>query len=437
MSTWSLSPRASRRDFWESLAAGTPGPAVLAALRTARRNRNLLLLRVAHRCHRADPHWAAAVALLAEVRRARPEVFAGLLGGPEAGAWLARHAPPPEGAAARGTDREPAAGLARLAAAAALRAGLRFRIRVPVADGTALVLPGLGAVLFPAPGPGAATVLCDGSGAAAVRDGERPVPIHGAPAAGPDGTGGWFPVPRLRLGGRAAVRLDTLDPLRLGGPVPLPPRLLSHAEHTGWVRRLDGAWRLLAGRHPERAETVAEVLRVLVPLTEEDGTGWHSASFGDATGLIALSPVDDPAELAAALVHETQHSLLYAAMDLVELLDSPPGARAGAPWSDRPRPPAALLQGGSAFLVTAGFWRTELRLGNPTARWPYEHGRRAAATALATLTAHDDWTTEEGRLLLGALRAVLASWEERGSQGERVSPEEQDRWEERGRRPLP
>lgn len=427
MSVRTLPPRVFRQGFWESLAAGAPGPAVLAALRTARRNRNLLLLRIAHRCHRTDSHWAAAVALLAEVRRARPEVFAELIGGPEAGAWLARHArpPAPEGGAVCGTDREPAAGLARFAAAAALRAGLRFRIRVPVADGTALVLPGLGAALFPGPGPRAATVLCDGSGASAVRDGERPVPIHGAPVAGPDGTGGWFPVPRLRLGGRAAVRLDTLDPLRLGGPVPLPPRPLPPAEQAGWVHRLDGAWRMLTERHPERADAVAEVLRVLVPLTGEDGTGWRSASFGDAIGLVVLSPVDDPAELAAALVHEVQHSLLYAAMDLVELLDSPPGARADAPWSDRPRPPAALLQGGSAFLVTAGFWRTELRLGNPAAGRLYEHWRRTAATALATLTAHDDWTTEEGRWLLGALRAVLASWEER------------DRPEERDRRPLP
>jgi HEXXH motif-containing protein len=154
------------------------------------------------------------------------------------------------------------------------------------------------------------------------------------------------------------------------------------------------------------------VLRVLVPLAGEDGTGWRSASFGDATGLVALSPVDDPAELAADLVHETQHSLLYAAMDLVELLDAPPGARADAPWSDRPRPPAALLHGGSAFLVTAGYWRTELRLGNPAARRPYEHWRRTAATALTTLAAHEEWTTDEGKRLLDALRTVLTSWEE-------------------------
>ncbi|MGW6389094.1 aKG-HExxH-type peptide beta-hydroxylase [Streptomyces sp. NPDC055103] len=410
MSVRPATAHAARQDLWGPLAAGVPGPAVLAALRTARRNRNLLLLRVAHRRHRADPRWAAAVALLAEVRLARPEVFADVLGGPEAGTWLGRHARPqtPEGGAAHDADGEPAAGLARFAAAAALRAGLPFRIRVPIADGTALVLPGLGAVLFPEPGPRTATVLYDGSGAAAVRaDGERPVAIHGA-----GGGEGWFPVPRIRLGERVAVRLDSLDPLRLGGPLALPPRLLSPAEHAGWSRRLNGAWRVLTQRHLGRAETVAEVLRVVVPLTKEDGTGWRSASFADAAGLAALSPVDDPVELAADLVHETQHSLLYAATDLVELLDSPPGARADAPWSDRPRPPAALLHGGSAFLVTAGFWRTELRLGNPAAQRPYEHWRRTAAAALAALTAHDDWTTEDGRRLLGALRGVLASWTE-------------------------
>ncbi|MFD0077564.1 HEXXH motif-containing putative peptide modification protein [Streptomyces sp. NPDC127166] len=401
-------PAAVRPDFWESLAAGTPGPAALAALRTARRNRNLLLLRVAHGRHRTDPDWAAAMALLAAARRARPDVFADLLGGPEAGAWLARHAP----ARAPGTGREPAAGLARLAAAAALRAGLRFRIRVPLVDGTALVLPGLGAVLFPAPGPRTAVVLRDEGGPEVVRDGERPVTIGRVTETVPDGTAGWFPLPLLRLGDRAPVRLDTLDPLRLGGPTPLSPRPLTPAEHADWTHRVLGAWRMLTARHPERARVVADVLRVLVPLTAEDGSGWRSASFGDATGLVALSPTDDPAELAADLVHETQHSLLYAAMDLVELLDPPPGALAEAPWSDRPRPPAALLHGGSAFLVTAGFWRTELRLGNPAARRPYAHWRRTATTALATLTAHDHWTTEEGRRLLAALRAVLASWQE-------------------------
>ncbi|MEU5216808.1 HEXXH motif-containing putative peptide modification protein [Streptomyces sp. NPDC020807] len=398
------------QDLWQPLAAGVPGPAVLAALRTARRNRNLLLLRVAHRRYRSDPRWAAAVALLAEVRRDRPEVFADVLGGPEAGAWLGRHALPrtPGGADVRDAGGQPAAELARFAAAAALRAGIRFRLRVPVADGAALVLPGLGAVLFPEPGPRTATVLRDRNGARVVRDGEdRPVALHGV-----GGGGGWFPLPRIRLDERATVRLDSLDPLRLGGSPALPPRPLPPAEQAGWTRRLGASWRVLTSRHPERAGTVAEVLRVLVPLTGEDRTGWRSASFGDAAGLVVLSPVDDPVELAADLVHETQHSLLYAAADLVELLDSPPGARADAPWSGRPRPPAALLHGGSAFLVTAGFWRTELRLGNPAARRPYEHWRRTAAAALAVLTAHDDWTTEDGRRLLGALRAVLASWPE-------------------------
>ncbi|MEU7031930.1 HEXXH motif-containing putative peptide modification protein [Streptomyces sp. NPDC046275] len=403
----------ARRDPWGPLAAGTPGPALLDALRTARRNRNLLLLRVAHRHHRADPDWAAAVALLAEVRRARPAVHAELWGGPEAGAWLARLAAAGPPAGGDTTGRLPA-DLARFAAAAALRAGLPFRIRVPVADGTALVLPGTGAAVFAAPGPRTAVVHRDASGAFVVRDGAPPLPLRAAAASGGAGDGGagrWWPMPRLRLGPHATVRLDTLDPLRLGGPDPLPPRPLTLDEETGWRQRLHAAWHILTERHPDRARTITETLRVVVPLAGADANGWRSASFADATGLAALSPVDDPVELAADLVHETQHSLLYAAMDLAALLHAPPGARAEAPWSPRPRPPAALLHGASAFLVTAAFWRTERRLGNPAAERPYTHWRHTADSALATLAAHREWTTEEGRRLLGALRALLASWD--------------------------
>ncbi|MFF8597972.1 aKG-HExxH-type peptide beta-hydroxylase [Streptomyces sp. NPDC015232] len=406
----------ARQGPWGPLAAGTPGPALLDALRTARRNRNLLLLRVAHRHHRADPDWAAAVALLAEVRCARPEVHAELWGGPEAGAWLARLAAAGPSAGEDTAGRLPS-GLARFAAAAALRAGLHFRIRVPVADGTALVLPGTGAAVFAAPGPRTAVVHRDAGGALVVRDGAPPLPLAGAAGvarasgeAGEAGSGRWWPVPRLRLGPHATVRLDTLDPLRLGGPVPLPPRPLAPDEEAAWRRRLHDAWRILTERHPERARTVAGALRVVVPLAGTDANGWRSASFADATGLAALSPVDDPVALAADLVHEVQHSLLYAAMDLAALLHAPPGARAEAPWSPRPRPPAALLHGASAFLVTAAFWRTERRLGNPAAERPYTHWRHTADSALATLAAHEEWTTEEGRRLLGALRALLASW---------------------------
>ncbi|MFI9005390.1 aKG-HExxH-type peptide beta-hydroxylase [Streptomyces sp. NPDC053541] len=412
----------ARQGPWGPLAAGTPGPALLDALRTARRNRNLLLLRVAHRHHRADPDWAAAVALLAEVRRARPAVHAELWGGPEAGAWLARLAAAGPPAGGDTTGHLPA-DLARFAAAAALRAGLPFRIRVPVAHGTALVLPGTGAAVFAAPGPRTAIVHRDASGAFVVRDGAPPLPLRAAGAsgvagvagvaggAGDGGAGRWWPVPRLRLGPHAAVRLDTLDPLRLGGPDPLPPRPIAPDEETAWRRRLHAAWRILTERHPERARTIAQTLRVVVPLAGADANGWRSASFADATGLAALSPVDDPVELAADLVHETQHSLLYAAMDLAALLHAPHGARAEAPWSPRPRPPAALLHGASAFLVTAAFWRTERRLGNPAAERPYTHWRHTAGSALATLAAHQEWTTEEGRRLLGALRALLASWD--------------------------
>ncbi|MFG3040924.1 aKG-HExxH-type peptide beta-hydroxylase [Streptomyces sp. NPDC048330] len=412
--------------FWEGLAAGTPGPEVLAALRTARRNRNLLLLRAAHDRHRAERHWSEAVSLLGEVRRVRPDVFADLLGGPEAGAWLARQAQRSwSGRPAPSTADAPVTGLARFAAAAALRAGVDFRIRVPVAEGSTVVLPGLGAAFLPDSGPGTATVVRDRQGAGLVRAGDRPVGLDGVTDEGADAAGGagttqgddgpvWHPLPRVRLADGVTVRLDSLDPLRLGTATERPPRPLPPAERAAWEQRLAAAWQVLVERHPARAETVAGTLRVVVPLPGERGTGWRSASFGDATGLAALSAIDSPVELAADLVHEGQHSLVYALTDLLTLLDAPPGSRTGVPWSDLPRPPAALLQGAAAFLVTAGFWREERERGSSAAGRPYAHWRRTARTAVASLAARPDWTTTDGRRLLDAMGGVLDSWEPRG-----------------------
>ena len=60
--------------------------------------------------------------------------------------------------------------------------------------------------------------------------------------------------------------------------------------------------------------------------------------------------MDAPA-LAAALVHEVQHSKLNAVIDIVPLVRPGVGHRRYyAPWRDDPRPPAGLLQGGSRTL---------------------------------------------------------------------------------------
>ncbi|MER6984777.1 HEXXH motif-containing putative peptide modification protein, partial [Streptomyces carpinensis] len=226
---------------------------------------------------------------------------------------------------------------------------------------------------------------------------------------------GWEPVPRVRLaaprpGAAPVIRLDSHGPLDLGAP-----RVLGPQELERWRDRLGAAWELLAVGHPDRADAVRDTVSAVLPLDPRPPGGtrgaWLSASFSDAFGLVALAPLDDPAELAAALVHETQHSLLYALQDLTRLLHARPGARGHAPWNDRPRPPSALLQGAAAFLVTAGFWRREAALGAPAATAPYERWRRTARLACDELE-RGGWLTENGHRLLDALRDVLAGWED-------------------------
>ncbi|WP_037859176.1 HEXXH motif domain-containing protein [Streptomyces sp. NRRL S-340] len=384
--------------LWHQLARGTPDGATVRLLRTARASRNLLLLRALHEDPRGGPGRARAVALLAAVRHRAPAVFDDLITDPAAGTALAEAVragrPGPVGA---------------LAVAAGHRAGLTFRLDVPVHDGT-LRLPGLGrAALAPharaahvAGGPQGTTVTAHGPGTTVT------VTVPDAPGRTAPG---WAPLPHLTLAGpgpRLRLRLDSHPSLDDPGPPPA-------GELARWRERLGAAWRHLAARHPDRADAVRGTVRAVVPLPPRAPAGtsgrWLSASFSDAYGLVALAPLDDPAELAAALVHETQHSLLYALQDLTRLLDAPPGARGHAPWSERPRPPSALLQGASAFLVTAAFWRTEAALGDRAAHAPYERWRRTVRRAADELE-RGGWLTENGHLLLRALRDVLAEWDD-------------------------
>jgi HEXXH motif-containing protein len=382
-------------DLWRQIARGAPDARTLGLLRTARVGRNLLLLRALHSELRDDPGWRRAVALLAAARRHSPAVFDAVIADPATGAVLAD---------AVRTGRVGV--VPALAAVAAHRARMAFRLDIAVRDG-GLTLPGLGRA-WVGPGPVAVRVERGPAGTAVVAPGSAirvpDTPGHTVP--------GWEPVPRIQLqahGARFAVRLDPYA-LPRSGARPLTP-----VEHTRWRERLAAAWELLVARHPGRAATVGGTVCAVVPLdglTHAPGArrSWRSASFSDAFGLVALAPLDEPAELAAALAHEAQHSLLYALQDLTRLVDAPPGARGHAPWSDLPRPPSALLQGATAFLVTAGFWRTEAAWGNSTATVPYERWRHTARTAADAL-ARGGWLTANGRLLLDAVRDVLAEWE--------------------------
>jgi HEXXH motif-containing protein len=351
---------------------------------------------------------AAGLALLAAVQRRSPTAFAGALDLPATGAWAA-YCVRAATAAGRGAPLPPeAADLAALAGAAAHRAGMRYRITVAARDG-AVMLPGLGLAVLP-PGTALAELRGDG-GESVLYGGGRSVRI---PRAADTRAPGWHPEPRIRVtaaGRTLDVRLDSLHPFRQGG-APRPPRPLGAAERRPWQADIAAAWALLAEHHPARARDVAATVTSIVPLTGP--SSWTSASYGDAVGAVGLSPHPDAPSLAAALVHEAQHSKLSALLTVVDLLDAPPGIRCYAPWRDDPRPPAGLLQGAYAFLAVTGFWREEaLRAGTDEevhrAQAHFARWLRPTADTVAAL-AHSPWPTAEGRWLLDAMRGTLAGW---------------------------
>ena len=202
------------------------------------------------------------------------------------------------------------------------------------------------------------------------------------------------------------VRLEDADPLRdrLGLPPTAP---LTAAEAARWQRRLDEAWRLLVRRHPAQAATVAEVLRVIVPVEPDPGAGGISATSANAYGAVAMSAPADGVAMAVGLLHETQHSLLNAAHALFDLV-VPSADRAYSPWRDDPRPPFGLLHGAYAYLAVTRFWRAEAAGGRLAA---FEYARwRAAVVAAADGLLGGGRLTAAGRRFVSALRDEAGGW---------------------------
>ncbi|MEV6346907.1 HEXXH motif-containing putative peptide modification protein [Actinoplanes sp. NPDC051851] len=154
-----------------------------------------------------------------------------------------------------------------------------------------------------------------------------------------------------------AVRLDDSGPLRhrLGLPpaAPLTPDELAH-----WHTCLAAAWTLLTTRHRAAATTLAEVLRVIVPVQPDPSAEGISATSAEAFGAVAISTPADGRSLAVGLLHETQHSVLNAVHSLFELTH-PTATRGYSPWREDPRPPLGVLHGVYAYLAVTRFWRTE------------------------------------------------------------------------------
>ncbi|WP_435205056.1 HEXXH motif domain-containing protein [Micromonospora sp. bgisy143] len=293
-----------------------------------------------------------------------------------------------------------------LAAAAALCAGIDFRMIVPVRDGFA-VLPTLGAVAVPEAERWDSTEVHGSAGHGAVGTPAGEVRVGGD---------GWQTMPSVRVqadGHTLAVRLDCLDPYR-NLRAPTPPRALSEPELGHWHGLLTQAWELLVKTSPALALPMARGLFSVVPQPPTERFRTMSASAGDAFGCMMMSEPRDATELAVTMVHEFQHIKLGALLHLAPLHTGEPARRLYAPWRDDPRPLGGLLQGVYAFAGITEFWRSVSRWATDgagtLAHFEFARWRRQVRTVLALL-AQMPQLTEVGRRLVAGLTATADRWQ--------------------------
>jgi HEXXH motif-containing protein len=348
----------------DSLAAGTFDGDAMATLLAAERSRRLLLLCAVLDYARArrkstgplapvDTAWS----LLLRAESTAPEVVMEMLADPQTGTWVAHTL-----RRLRNVSDDPAplwfhvGQLHAFALAAAIRAGLRAALTVPVWDG-AVLLPSLGCLHLPIDARWThAEVIVDSiisircAGTATEFD-------HRTGKTRDPGTS-WFPL-RSRRSTAAdldlVVLLDSLAAYR-GLDNPVRPRPLDAAGADRWQALLDEAWALLVRDHPDRAGDLASGMASIVPEPAVHRFRPRSTSVEDAFGSAILSEPHDAAQFAVTLIHEFQHSVLNGVRHLVDLVSGDDPATGYAPWRDDPRPVGALFHGVFAFTAVAEFW---------------------------------------------------------------------------------
>ncbi|MGP4048365.1 HEXXH motif domain-containing protein [Streptomyces sp. 2A115] len=403
-----------------ALARGEGDAAAVGELLGAERSRRLLLLRALDDGLARDlpdedvtMPYAEAWALLERVQRQAPEVFESVLMAPTTGMWVSLALRRIRGRSYEDAPLWVVAGhLTALAAAAGIRAGLDFDITVPVRRGL-VPLPTLGCARLPASETWSTARVVAGAGRVRIAGaaGEAEVdPVR-------DGRGPtWLPVRRLRLGVGATAKelvLDELDPYRTF-PRPSEPRLLSAAEAAEWESLLAGAWEMLLRDEPVSAEAMRLGLMSVAPTPTRERFRPYSGTAGDAFGGITASLPDDPAQLAATLVHEFQHTKLGGLMHLGALSEPATDGRLFyAPWRDDPRPLGGLMQGIYAFHGVTRFWRTH-RHAADTAHSPLAHFEfalwRTQVWATLSEVRDCDRLTPLGRRVLEQLGECLEGW---------------------------
>lgn len=283
--------------------------------------------------------------------------------------------------------------LSALGAAAAVRAGISFTIRVPVVSGS-VALPTLG--------------VMHGldSDAVTVRGDETGVTFDGH-------SQNWRPVRSvdLRSSGGPLLAIEDGDRYRGSYPWPATPPL-SPAAFDRLSAACEQAWRIIVGNHPGYTAGAAAMLRALVPLTAPREGEDFSASNRRTCGAVGIVPPADPAALALLMLHECQHMKLGALLDLVDLCEPtahPDRYRVG--WRPDPRPVEAVLQGAYAHVSVTEVWRARRHTRADPSRAEFEYAYwRAQTTAAVDALLSSDELTDHGVSFVRGLARTLAGW---------------------------
>ncbi|MBR7833237.1 FxsB family radical SAM/SPASM domain protein [Actinospica durhamensis] len=271
------------------------------------------------------PGSAAAWELLCDLDQQSPESVRAIHRHPHARGWAVRMLDP-----APGTDStRDLMQLSAFAAAVAVRAEADADLALPV-EGGRLYLPTLG------------TAVVSGEGTSAhftVRNGKLETCDQ------------WISTRIVRTDGYD-LALEEWDPYRDCYDVP-PAQPLSQSEDQAWEQLLTEAFALLRRTAPAHAGQLRAALRSVVPLAPDPTGKERSATYRHAFGSVAVALPDTAAALALLLVHEVQHLLLDAVLDLCDLIDPAYGRRLRVAWRSDPRPATGVLQGAFAHVAMA------------------------------------------------------------------------------------
>jgi HEXXH motif-containing protein len=376
------------------LARGGGGTDAIARLVAAQHSKHVILVRgVAEMARRGDrPDDRIAVAgyeLLARARRQDRAATDQVIRYPSVGAWALN--------TLDGDQSVPGAlpsGLATVAAAAAIKAGIDAEIEVLAVNGT-VVLPSLGA----ADATGDTAVIRTRT--AEILSGDLRVVAH-------RGASGWHDLRQVRAGALNLV-IDDVDPFCMPSTDGRPAGRLTPSQVAEFSDSLCDAFRVLS---PASAAEIAAIVRAIVPCQAPE-SGRVSTSSPQSFGTVAMSRQPDKFSCAETMVHETQHLKLSALLDLVALTLPDDGQRYYAPWRTDPRPASGLLQGAYAFLGVSGFWRGQRTAAEPPVRQraqaEFALWRDGVALVAGTLL-DSGRLTAAGQDFVGEMARILDEW---------------------------